>query len=227
MTDLRFIEVSVLLITVGFLLSSCGTVRTSKSVDTSSEEIVETGARIGAGIASWYGPNFHGRQTANGERYNMDGLTAAHKTLPFNTFVRVVNQDNGRAVDVRINDRGPYVGDRIIDLSRKAAYEIDMIQTGTANVHIYLLDEGDRPISASNISSRETFTIQLASFLDRGQARHESQKIDGARVVESVVSGKTVYRIYYGSYQRVADAEDELNILSRNGHHGFIKQIED
>ncbi|TVR08585.1 MAG: septal ring lytic transglycosylase RlpA family protein [Salinarimonadaceae bacterium] len=91
------------------------------------------------GPASWYGGKFHGRKTANGERYNMNEMTAAHKTLPFGTKVRVTNQRNGRSVIVRINDRGPFVGNRVIDLSRGAAAVIDMIQTGVVPVRIDLL----------------------------------------------------------------------------------------
>ncbi|WP_210204358.1 septal ring lytic transglycosylase RlpA family protein [Devosia submarina] len=96
-------------------------------------------AKVLSGVASWYGPGFHGRTTANGERYNMNGLTAAHKSLKFGTKVRVTNQKNGKSVVVRINDRGPYVGSRIIDLSKSAAQAIDMIGPGTAAVKVEVL----------------------------------------------------------------------------------------
>ena len=92
-----------------------------------------------SGTASWYGPGFHGRQTANGERYNMYGLTAAHRSLPFGTKVRVTNRANGKSVVVRINDRGPYVGERVIDLSRGAAQAVSMIDSGTATVSLDVL----------------------------------------------------------------------------------------
>jgi rare lipoprotein A len=92
-----------------------------------------------SGVASWYGPGFHGRTTANGERYNMNELTAAHKSLKFGTKVRVTNANNGKSVVVRINDRGPYVGSRIIDLSKGAAQAIDMIGSGTASVKVEVL----------------------------------------------------------------------------------------
>jgi rare lipoprotein A len=92
-----------------------------------------------SGVASWYGPGFHGRQTANGERYNMNDMTAAHKSLKFGTRVKVTNQTNGLSVVVRINDRGPYVGSRIIDLSKSAALAIDMIGPGTASVTVEVL----------------------------------------------------------------------------------------
>ncbi|RDE08772.1 septal ring lytic transglycosylase RlpA family protein [Pelagibacterium lacus] len=91
------------------------------------------------GTASWYGGKFHGRRTANGETYNMHAMTAAHKYLPFGTEVVVTNQNNGRSVVVRINDRGPFVGSRIIDLSQGAASQIGMINSGTARVTVEVL----------------------------------------------------------------------------------------
>lgn len=92
------------------------------------------------GVASWYGDPFHGRRTASGEVYDMERLTAAHQTLPFGTRVRVENLDNGMAVTVRINDRGPFVKGRILDLSRRAARELGMIGSGTARVQITVLE---------------------------------------------------------------------------------------
>ncbi len=97
------------------------------------------------GIASWYGPDFNGKLTANGEVYNMDDMTAAHKTLPLGSVVRVNNLDNGKSVEVRINDRGPYVKGRIIDLSKAAAHAIDMGNGGTAHVRLDLIKLADRP----------------------------------------------------------------------------------
>ncbi len=94
------------------------------------------------GMASWYGPGFNGNRTANGERYNMNGISAAHKTLPFGTVVRVTNLNNGRSVDVRINDRGPFVKNRVIDLSKGAAKKIDMITAGVVPVRLQILKYG-------------------------------------------------------------------------------------
>lgn len=91
------------------------------------------------GIASWYGPTFHSKKTSNGETYNMYAQTAAHKTLPMNTVVRVDNLDNGKSTIVRINDRGPFVAGRIIDLSNKAANDINMVGKGTAKVRVTVL----------------------------------------------------------------------------------------
>ncbi len=95
--------------------------------------------KAASGAASWYGGKFHGRKTANGERFNMNALTAAHRSLPFGTKVRVTNRNNGKSVVVRINDRGPYSGGRVIDLSRGAAQAVSMIGSGTAPVTIQVL----------------------------------------------------------------------------------------
>jgi len=96
-------------------------------------------ASIQSGIASWYGPGLHGNRSASGEVFNQNALTAAHRSLPFGTRVRVVNENNGRSVVVRINDRGPFTGNRVIDLSRAAAAEVGMIGSGTARVRLEIL----------------------------------------------------------------------------------------
>ncbi|MCQ0989369.1 septal ring lytic transglycosylase RlpA family protein [Jiella marina] len=104
-----------------------------------SAEAFAGAKQAASGNASYYGKRFHGRTTANGERFNMNAMTAAHKTLPFGTKVRVTNSRNGKSVVVRINDRGPYHGGRVIDLSRAAASRIGMIHSGTAPVKIDIL----------------------------------------------------------------------------------------
>ena len=91
------------------------------------------------GVASWYGPGFQGKKTSNGEIYNMNAMTAAHKSLPFNTIVKVVDLDTGRSVIVRINDRGPFIPGRIIDLSHQAAEELGILQKGTARIGLKVL----------------------------------------------------------------------------------------
>nr|WP_315360731.1 septal ring lytic transglycosylase RlpA family protein [Neisseria bacilliformis] len=103
------------------------------------------------GKASWYGPGFHGKKTANGERFDMNTLTAAHRTLPISSRVRVTNLANGKSVVVRINDRGPYHGNRVMDLSKAAAQELGFIRTGTAQVKIEPLAPTDgKTISEQN-----------------------------------------------------------------------------
>jgi rare lipoprotein A len=199
-------------------LSSCGVVKRAGTY--------ETLRALDTGIASWYGPEFHGHPTANGEIYNMNEYTAAHRTLPFNTLVRVENVQNSKSVVVRINDRGPYVGNRVIDLSRKAANEIDMIGPGTAEVTLYLVEEGDRPITTQNVSSRETFTVQLASFPRESDAKKKSSGISGSRVEQTRIGGNTVYRVYYGSYESAEEARKARENLLQNGVQGFVKQME-
>ena len=110
-------------------------------LDTFDPPIEEPSARsLGTGVASYYGRRFHGRRTANGERFDMRAMTAAHRTLPFGSLVRVTNPRNGRSVTVRINDRGPFIRGRTIDLSRAAAEEIGMIARGHATVELELLE---------------------------------------------------------------------------------------
>jgi rare lipoprotein A len=99
------------------------------------------------GIASWYGPGFVGHSTADGEEYDQDALTAAHKTLPMPTLVRVTNLENGRQIQIRINDRGPFVNDRIIDLSRRGAQLLGMENQGTAKVRVQIMAEESRQLA--------------------------------------------------------------------------------
>ncbi len=114
------------------------------------------------GIASWYGPDFHSKKTSNGEIYDMYAMTAAHKTLPMNTVVKVDNLENGKSIIVRINDRGPFVKGRIIDLSNKAAYEIDMVRRGTAKVKVTVLGYNGE-IENTNAPALEVPIPQVAS----------------------------------------------------------------
>ncbi len=113
-------------------------------------------------MASWYGIPFNGRRAANGEIFDMNSLVAAHRTLPFGSVLRVTNLNNGREVQVRVIDRGPFVGNRILDLARAAAVALGMIGTGTAPVRIELL-------SGPNSASGE-FTVQVGAFADRANA---------------------------------------------------------
>jgi rare lipoprotein A len=121
------------------LLVSWRTAKTLDMLDTGMAEVEIHPIKIQTGVASWYGGKFHGRKTANGEIYNMNKMSAAHKTLPFNTRVRVVDLETERSVIVRINDRGPYVKGRIIDLSRQAASELGMLVKGVTKVRVEIL----------------------------------------------------------------------------------------
>lgn len=130
------ILVSVLLI---FFLSGSDYARDSDNCPENC--LIETG------IASWYGSRFNDQCTASGEAFDREAYTAAHRTLPFNTLVKVENKRNGRSVIVRINDRGPFVSGRIIDISRNAARDLGMVSAGVAQVNLYLVEESDDPDS--------------------------------------------------------------------------------
>ena len=123
------------------------------------------------GNASWYGGKFVGRQTANGEIFDTNLLTAAHKTLPFNTIVQVTNLDNGKKTVVRINDRGPFIDGRVIDLSKKAATEIDMIKSGTAKISLKILEMPKSP---------QVMDIQVAAFSNFTYAASMRNKLQNA-----------------------------------------------
>ena len=109
----------------------------------SSQDKSYTVKKIIKGVSSWYGQDFHGNLTANGEVYDMYGLTAAHKTMPYNTWVRVTNLDNEKSLILRINDRGPYAKGRILDCSYGAAKKLGFVEVGTANVKIEVIEWGD------------------------------------------------------------------------------------
>ncbi len=123
--------------------------------------VATSAATAGAqtGVASWYGPGFAGRRTANGEVFDPSQLTAAHRELPFNTLVRVVNETNGKSVVVRINDRGPFKGGRVIDLSRAGAEAIDMIGSGVARVRLEILSLPAGVVRVGTLSSLRGFEV--------------------------------------------------------------------
>ena len=126
--------------------------------------------RVQHGVASWYGKKFHGNPTASGEIYDMYQLTAAHKTLPLGTYVMVSNLENNKSVEVKINDRGPFVKGRIIDLSYAAARSIDMVERGTARVRVEVLRRKAVEARSQAEGFGRGFTVQLGSFTDKGNA---------------------------------------------------------
>jgi rare lipoprotein A len=134
------------------------------------------------GLASWYGPPYHSRKTATGEIYDMHQMTAAHKTLPLNSVVRVTNVANGRSAVVRINDRGPFIGTRIIDLSLAAAKQIDVWRAGVAKVRVEVLE------TPSPINEGGRWCVQIGAFSDQDEATQLKQKLarrySTARVIQ-------------------------------------------
>lgn len=197
---------SALIALLAYFVFSCSSLRIFEE---EFSDRVHKGELIEAGVASWYGPQFHNKRTANMEVYDMHALTAAHPTLPFNTVVRVKNLANGRTVRVRINDRGPYVKNRVIDLSKRAADQLDMIRDGTSQVEIHLVREGDTPVYREYVGD-EIFTIQLGSFTNLSKARELSSRHEDATIVSRKIRGKTFFRVYYGKYALRSDAESAL-----------------
>jgi rare lipoprotein A len=161
------------------------------------------------GIASWYGIPYHGRHSANGEIYDMEQLTAAHRTFPFDTWVRVHDLDNGKKTDVRITDRGPFVRGRIIDLSKAAAREIDMLGPGLAKVRIEVIRPPQRVIALNN------FGVQVGAYQDKRNAERirktMEKKYGSARMIQRE-GAQTVWRVVVGS---VASEEAALVLAEK------------
>ncbi len=158
---------------------------------------------VEVGIASWYGHPYHGRRASSGEIYDMEKLTAAHRTLPFGTRVRVLNTENGRAVQVRINDRGPFVEGRIIDLSRAAAREIRMLGPGTAPVQVEVLS------LPAQYGSGDYFAVQIGAFRERANAERRRRAMEERYGVARVVArdGKPpMWRVLVGRKATQAEA---------------------
>lgn len=181
------------------------------------------------GIASWYGADFHGRKTSNGETYDMYAMTAAHKTLPLGTLVRVRNLANREEVEVRINDRGPFVRGRIIDLSYTAAKKIGVVGPGTAPVEVVALGvsvpvRDSNPASAAPLTSdyfyKGNFSIQVGSFSNLGNAERLKQRLDthyeNVRIIPVDKGGATFHRVRIGQFTdlNVAESTEEKLIGS-------------
>jgi len=175
------------------------------------------------GRASWYGPNFHGKKTSNGETYSMWQMTAAHKTLPMNTVVRVTNKSNGRSVIVRINDRGPFVSTRIIDMSKKAATELDMVKTGTAPVRLEILGfnkKGQTRITKTSIQKdlKEKiigkYALQIGSFSKIEGAISTQERYNNASgryktIIKDIDDGnKRLFKVFLTGFQGEEEARD-------------------
>jgi rare lipoprotein A len=178
------------------------------------------------GTASWYGRDFHGIKTSNGENYDMYAMTAAHKTLPLGTYVRVVNLENHRQVDVRINDRGPFVRGRIIDLSYAAASKLGIVGPGTAKVEVVALGT---PVAAGGTrrAYRQAdyysgnFTFQVGAFINRDNAlahqRKLAQRFQNAHITVYDNGTNVYYRVRVGKAATLAQAAKFEAYLIQNG----------
>lgn len=187
---------------LGLALLSCGEKRTVRA----AVPPPVSGAEVG--IASWYGHPYHGRAAASGEIYDMEKFTAAHRTLPFGTLVRVVNLDNDKSVEVRINDRGPFAGDRIIDLSHAAAQAIGLIGPGTARVRLEVMQ---MPVAASTTPGY--YAVQVGAFQYRANAerlRAEMEARYGAARLVLRPGDPPLWRVLVGR----AATEDDAGTLA-------------
>lgn len=199
------------------------------------------------GYASWYGKKFHGRKTANGERYDMFQMTAAHKNLPIPSYVRVTDLDNGKSVIVRVNDRGPFHSDRIIDLSYAAAAKLGLIGHGTSMVEITALDPSDEipappeqsptPVGTASVSAMPPSALgpaggflQIGAYIDPNNATNlrdnlQSQGFGSIQIRISNRSGTDIHRVLIGPFRDQDEARYTRNRLdSRNLIPQWVKE---
>ena len=162
------------------------------------------------GKASWYGAPFHGRQASNGEIYDMNKLTAAHRTLPFNTVVRVTNMTNGKSTTVRITDRGPFVDNRIIDLSYAAAREIESIGPGVVPVRLEILSAID--------PNAGFFTVQIGAFRERANAERLRDRLSSSYSPVAIQSYESPNGSYYRVHVGKVSGEDAAKRLGEQLH---------
>jgi rare lipoprotein A len=180
------------------------------------------------GIASWYGKKFHGRPTASGEIYDMYALTSAHRTLPLGTIVRVTNVETNKEVKVKVNDRGPFVEGRIIDLSFAAFNEIERVEKGTARVRVEAVGRDPGYERGFNVRDSGTgdYVVQVGAFTNKENAerlkRGLSFKYPGAYMTEALVKGRTFHRVRAGKFETREEAEDVAKRLGVEGYSSVI-----
>jgi rare lipoprotein A len=171
------------------------------------------------GVASWYGPGFDGHRTASGEVYNQEELTAASTVIPLGSHVMVTNLDNGRSVEVRINDHGPYVKGRKIDLSHEAARTLGIVTPGTARVRIDVLSqpEGTRPAGTPI-----RYYVQVGSYSQQTNAQRVSSKLSAyyrdVRIDQVNAGARSFYRVRMGSFASRDEARERANDSARFGY---------
>jgi rare lipoprotein A len=182
------------------------------------------------GIASWYGRKFHGQRTSSGEAYDMYGMTAAHPTLPIPSYVRVTSLQTGKSVVVRVNDRGPFHSDRLIDLSYSAAYKLGLVRNGSGKVRVESIDPadwaatqvaatGEKSVSAGADNAASGFWLQLGAFGVQANAEQMLARVR-AQVAEMadrlrLVDGGGVVRVRAGPYASRADADEAAALVRR------------
>jgi len=214
----------LILIALPFLFSCASASRKNSLKSYPREGIEIPKGYTQTGIASWYGVEEHGRQAASGERFSMYAYTAAHRSLPIGTVVRVTNLENGRDVIVRINDRGPFIKGRIIDLSYAAAKAVNMMENGTARVKVEVISAPGR----KNNYFQARYTVQVGAFRDRENAlslkEELNRKISDVLVDAIDLDGDIYYRVRIGRFSRMNDAEKLVAKLRDLGYSGRVKQ---
>ncbi len=191
------------------------------------KKIVPKAARVGAterGVASWYGYPYHGRPAANGEIYDMEKLTAAHRTLPFGTWVEVTNLENDKVVTVRITDRGPFVDGRVIDLSRAAARQIGMLGPGLAKVKLTVVTP-PRELPAVNV-----YAVQVGAFQDKRRAerlRRDLEKQYGEARLVLRAAATPVWRVLVGAEPTMEAANGLAERLRSTGRDVFVVRLDE
>ena len=179
------------------------------------------------GLASWYGHPYHGRAAANGEIYDMEKLTAAHRTLPFGTMVRVTRTESGQSVEVRITDRGPFVDGRIIDLSRAAARAIDLIGPGVAEVRV---EPVAVPASAAAVPANGMFAVQVGAFREKDRAEKQRATLDGEYGLARLVlrdGSPPVWRVLVGRESSADSAAALADRLRSEVGPAFVVRLDE
>ena len=175
------------------------------------------------GEASWYGHPYHGRRTASGEVYDMTQMTAAHRTLPFGAWILVENRLNGRTAEVRVTDRGPFVGDRILDLSAAAARVLGAIGPGVIPVRLRVIALAS---GSSRVAAGGAFTVQVAAFTSEDRASALRERLErvwpAARVQRAEVAGRTLWRVRVGPYATREEAERQARRLAGAGYDALV-----
>lgn len=179
------------------------------------------------GVTSWYGEKFHGHKTSNGEVYDMYSMTAAHKTLPLPSYVKVTNQDNGKTAIVRVNDRGPFHENRIIDLSFAAATKLEVIKTGTAHVKIeYISIKKPENTKSWQVRDPNQYHIQIIAVKSKDAAMKAAAQLEKKfNTPSNIVSAQSVFRVRLGPFlDRDVARNTLLNVKNENYTSAFMIQ---
>lgn len=210
-----FTALFIFSLTILFACASQRPVPVERRMPPSEQKIVkkEIAQSVQYGIASWYGKDFHGKATSSGEIYDMYQLTSAHNTLPLGTMVMVTNMENGKVVELKVNDRGPFVKDRIIDVSYAAARILGMYEKGTAYVKV----EAIGPV----VEQVQRFTLQVGSFADEGNAQRLAEQLrkifENVHVTTMETQTQKYHRVRVGQYETREEALGTAEKLSQMG----------